>query len=265
MRTLQARITQFRSLCSEIIRDRKKTFDSTQASQTSFQKDLLDLFLIEQVNKTEYAFTDEEIIDEFVSFFLAGMDTTGHLVAAMCYNLHHNPQHFEALRKEVDQYYKGKSPQELTMEDLNSMETMSLVIKESLRIMSSVPILFTREAVNDHSLGDFKVKKGTYVNVGMIYNNNNPKYHDNPEKFDIYRWVNGKSKNAHPFATIPFSAGGRNCIGQHLSQIETKIMFSEYLLRYDFKISEGFVDVMTVRFLTEHYYPLTLDLTKRKN
>jgi len=34
----------------------------------------------------------EEIVDEFISFFLAGMDTTGHLSGIILYNLIRYPE-----------------------------------------------------------------------------------------------------------------------------------------------------------------------------
>ena len=46
---------------------------------------------------------------------------------------------------------------------------------------------------------------------------NDPKYFPNPEKFDISRWENSETKNDLSFAFIPFSAGPRNCIGQHMA------------------------------------------------
>lgn len=40
----------------------------------------------------EERYTDDDIIDEFVTFFFAGMDTTAHLVAMALYSLCAHPE-----------------------------------------------------------------------------------------------------------------------------------------------------------------------------
>jgi len=70
--------------------------------------------------------------------------------------------------------------------------------------------------------------------------NFNLKVYDEPEKFNPERWTK-ENKIIDLFAFIPFGAGPRNCIGQHLSQIETMIVMSEFLSRFEFKVSEGYL------------------------
>jgi len=263
---VNAKIVQFRAICNEIINDRRKSLKTNPEQITNKiagEKDLLDLFLEQQQNNTEDAIPDEEIIDEFVSFFLAGMDTTGHLVTMIVYNLCTHPEYLNEAIKEVEHLYKGKNEKQLSVEDLNSMEFMNLIIKETLRFNTPVTRLLFRTSMEDHNIGEISIKKGTDVTVVMANNNHNPKYFDEPEKMDPYRWSEGRLKSLHPFAYTPFSAGPRNCIGQHLSTIEVKIILGELLSRYEIKISEGYEHKMTMRFLNETENPLMVDLRKR--
>ncbi len=41
--------------------------------------------------REEYIFTDDEIIDEFITFFSDGVYTTGHFMMMLTYNLAKNP------------------------------------------------------------------------------------------------------------------------------------------------------------------------------
>jgi len=265
MKRIIAKINKFRGICNEIVSDRRNSKKISEiTNQMTQEKDLLDLLLDLQQTNAEDAIPDEEIIDEFVSFFLAGMDTTGHLMTMMTYNICTHPQYLDTVREEISKIYSGRDLK-LTVEDLNSMNFLNLLIKETLRFNGPVNGIFFREALEDHNLGDVKVKKGTLLGLMLIYNNYNPMYYENVEKFDPYRWSEEKTKNLPPFAYIPFSAGSRNCIGQHLSQIEAKIMMSEFLQRYDCKISEGYEHKMTVRFMYEPYHTLKVDLKKRSS
>ena len=58
------------------------------------------------------------------------------------------------------------------------------------------------------------------VDIGLIPITTHPKYFENSQEFDIDRWMKTKSNDGF----IPFSGGRRNCIGQHLALIETKLI-----------------------------------------
>jgi len=258
------KMDRLRKVCSEVVNERKELRSKSKGiDEITWQIDLLELLLQHQEKNGVDTFTDQEIVDEYVSFFFAGMETTGHLLTMVAYHLHQNPEILGKIREEVQQHYKGKSSADVTYEDINSMELLQLSVKETLRYSSPVSKVSTRVSLKDHRLGDFNVKRGTLVMINAIMNNYNPNNFENPEKFDPYRWMDKKAQSKlDPFAFIPFSAGARNCIGQHLSMLEARIIMSEFLSRYDFKISEGYVHRMTQRTMYEPDMNLEMDLEK---
>ena len=260
-RRILRKIDRFKYLCSKIIEERKKKYkkEKVSSNKTSpVDKDLLDILFEFQENTPE-ALSDQEILDEFITFFLAGMDTTGHLIAMVAYNLTQYPDYLEMIRNEVALHYKNGS--NITIDDLNKMEFLGNFIKETLRMTPPVPALVTRVAIEDHMIGEFKIKKGTLVNINLMCTNFSPKYYDKPEEFNPMRWNNKESIN-DPFGFIPFSAGARNCIGQHLSLLEAKIVISNFVSMYNFKPIEGYTHKMGLKFMYRPINPLKFDLIK---
>jgi len=263
------RARAYRKACVDIVQERKAIYVGKTAEELAKidikQKDLLDLLIEHHIQGNDDSLTDAEIVDEFISFLLAGMDTTGHLLTMVLYHLHEHPDYLEKLREEIDIHYKGKDKSEITVDSINKMEFMNVIIKETLRYSTPVNGIFPKESLQDHMIGNFKVRKGDLIQVGIVMNHFNPKNHDNPEVFNPYRWLDpeSKSRKADHFAFIPFSAGQRNCIGQHLSMIEMKIVLSEFLLKFDYKLADGYVHRMVHKSLYAPEMDVLLNLKKR--
>jgi cytochrome P450 family 4 subfamily V len=251
---LMKRITGFRQICYDIIEARRVQKDHEY-------HDLLALLLNSQKsNDLEHRYSDEDIVNEFITFFVAGMDTTGHLIGMTFYNLSQNSQDLEELKTERNLTYNRE--QQVTAETLQKMDVLHCVLKETLRMHTPAPTSFMRRSLEDHMIGDLKVKKGELVRADFCFLFNNPKHFSEPSKFSIERWRNNDSK-LDPYAFIPFSAGSRNCIGQHLAIIESKIIISEFLERYNFKLQDGYKLKMTIRFLYEPEQDLLLKLSPK--
>ncbi len=70
----------------------------------------------------------------------------------------------------------------------------------------------------------------------LIYTiHHDEKYFSCPEKFDPERFLSDNSKDRHPYAFIPFSAGRRNCIGQRFAMIEEKVILCHMLRKFELK------------------------------
>jgi len=119
-------------------------------------RDLLEcLFEYSEKNPSE-AIPEKTIVGDFISFFIAGMDTTGHLCSHSVYFLSKHPEHIPKLREEIKKYYGDGT--NLTIESLQKMDYMTACFKEVFRLSTPVPVLFPRMATVDHNLGNIKIK-----------------------------------------------------------------------------------------------------------
>jgi cytochrome P450 len=229
----------------------------------SQRKDLLELLFASQINDPENSFTDEEILGEFVTFFMAGMDTTGQLLTISTYHLLNNPQYLAEARKDAEDIMSHADY--LTTKHVNEETFLSYFLKEALRITPPASGLFPRVALEDHTVGTIKVKKGTLVGIGIKIIGMNTKYYDNPEKFQPERWtVKQRADEAETYSFLPFSTGPRNCIGQHLASMEAKLIFSLFLTTFDVKLAEDYKHGMINRLLYENLTPLRVHLSVKK-
>ena len=57
----------------------------------------------------------------------------------------------------------SKNPLKLDLDQLNKMNLLTAVMKESLRMASPAAILLNRVAIKDHTLGEYNIKKGTII------------------------------------------------------------------------------------------------------
>ena len=100
------------------------------------------------------------------------------------------------------------------------MKYLNCVFHETLRIYQPANGIFFREAQYDHYLNDVPIKKGTVMALSSLSCHYNEKNFENPFEFIPERWEKGEGNNImvpKPYSWLPFSAGARSCIGQHLA------------------------------------------------
>ncbi|CAK82075.1 unnamed protein product (macronuclear) [Paramecium tetraurelia] len=178
--------------------------------------------------------TKEEAIHQYFTLLIAGIDSTSHVVKNFCYALGLYPEVQERLRKEIQsqvQQFDDLRPQQLSQ-----FKLLDNFINESYRHYTAVPSLFNRVALKDIQLGEFTIQKGQSMDLNMMMSHFDPSIFENPLKFDIDRW---NSPLLDPYSFNPFSAGPRNCIGQHLATLEMKTLLVYLILNYKLELNSG--------------------------
>ena len=83
--------------------------------------------------------------------------------------------------------------------------------------------------------GNYTIPKGTNCSIFVPAIHRDERYYPEPEKFDPDRFLADNSKDRHPYAFIPFSAGRRNCIGQRFAMMEEKVILANMLRKFEIK------------------------------
>ena len=192
---------------------------------------------------------------------LAGTDITSVLLTITLYYLSLYPDLVKELVDEIRCVIPDGKVSSISQ--LNSLELMHSTLKEVLRLHPGGG-LTAREAIRDTRIIDLEIKKGDYVGVAIQANNVNPKYWEDPEKFNPRRFMKGViSPHMEPFAFLTFSTGMRNCIGQHFAMIQAKLVLATFLTMFDFKLVPNYKMKLGFKVLYEPMDPLKLILTRR--
>jgi cytochrome P450 len=166
-----------------------------------------------------------------------GHDTTAWGISWAIYLLgqHHDKQ--ALVHDELDSIFGDDKEREITHEDLRNMKYVECVVKESQRLLPSVPIYarVTTEEVTFpvRSTGqNVTLPEGVTCAVWPSFVHRSKDHWDDPERFIPERFLPENSKGRHPFAHIPFSAGPRNCIGQKFAVLEEKATIASIFRRF---------------------------------
>ncbi|HMZ16187.1 MAG TPA: cytochrome P450, partial [Mycobacterium sp.] len=173
------------------------------------------------------SFTDEDVVNHMIFLMMAAHDTSTSTLTTMAYHLAANPYWQERCREESARL--GDGP--LDIDALEKLETLDLVINESLRLVTPLPFN-VRRTVRDTELLGYYLPAGTNINLWPALNHRLPELWTDPEKFDPDRFAEPRAEHKrHRYAFAPFGGGAHKCIGMVFGQLEIKTIMHRLLRR----------------------------------
>ncbi|GBN14195.1 Cytochrome P450 4V2 [Araneus ventricosus] len=157
------------------------------------------------------SFTEEHVREEVDTFMFAGHDTTGMGLSYVLYCIGLHPEVQKKIVEELDEIFQNDNDREVTCEDLTKLKYLECTIKETFRLYPPVPF-FLRECNETFEVLGHKVHRGSLCFIFPYALHRDRESFPNPEKFIPERFFPENSRERHPYAYIPFSAGPRNCI-----------------------------------------------------
>uniref|UniRef100_A0AAG5CW78 Cytochrome P450 n=1 Tax=Anopheles atroparvus TaxID=41427 RepID=A0AAG5CW78_ANOAO len=177
--------------------------------------------------------TDLEIREEVDTFMFEGHDTTTSAISFMLQSLAKYPDVQQKAFDEVRSIVGDDRSQPITLAMLNDMSYLELVIKETLRLYPSVPMI-GRRILEDTNINGKIFPAGSNAIIMPFFLGRDPDNFPNPEKFDPERFnVERSAEKTNPYQYVPFSAGPRNCVGQKFAMAEIKSLVSKVLRNYE--------------------------------
>ncbi|XP_060529631.1 cytochrome P450 4C1-like isoform X2 [Cylas formicarius] len=213
-------------------------------------------------------YTENEFEDELFLLILAGISTTAVTIslALALLGMHASVQ--ETLYEEVKRCVESETA--ILHEDIQELKFNEQVILETLRLFPALPFL-GRYVRNDIDLGTKIIPKGSNVILPLYLIHRNEKFWPNPEKFDPDRFSSQNLANIVPGSYVPFSMGGRDCIGKTYSMIFMKMVVANVVKTFkiesnnqsveDFKIASH-IDLRPNGYIECRFIPRDMGYNK---
>lgn len=163
-------------------------------------------------------FSDADIVNHMIFLMMAAHDTSTSTATTMAYQLAAHPEWQQRCRDESDRH--GDGP--LDIESLEQLESLDLVMNESIRLVTPVQWAM-RQTVRDTELLGYYLPKGTNVIAYPGMNHRLPEIWTDPLTFDPERFTEPRNEHKrHRYAFTPFGGGVHKCIGMVFDQLEIK-------------------------------------------
>ncbi len=201
------------------------------------------------------ALPDDDLVDQVLTLFVAGHETTGNLLAFATHFLARNPELAARVRAEAAAV---STDGRIAYEDVAKLEITDAVISETLRLWPTAPGFF-RAAREDTTLGGYPIAAGEWVFILLLAVQRDPAvWGPDAEEFRPDRWLTDGFR-PKPWQFRPFGTGPRSCIGQAFALHEAKLIIASLVRDYELD-STGELDVeenLTLR-------PSNLEVTFRR-
>ncbi|XP_040068053.3 cytochrome P450 4V2 [Ixodes scapularis] len=185
-----------------------------------------------QMHMQDGTLTESDILDETVTILLAGFDTTAAAAAFCLYLLGNHLEVQEKLHEELDRVFGDDVDRPVTLDDLRGLPYLDCVIKETLRLYPSVPLV-ARRIEEDMKIGEQLIPRGTIVTTAIYFVQRHRNFYKDPNNFVPERFQENYER--HRYAYIPFFGGPRNCIGQRFAVLKAKVLVAQVMRRFKIK------------------------------
>lgn len=171
-------------------------------------------------------------IDNAVTFYVAGHETTAVALAWGVYLFAAQPALQEELRAEAVAALPGDAA---SLAD--RLPRLRAFLDETMRLYPPVAQIL-REALMDDDMCGVPVKRGEIIAIYPWLVHRHRTLWADPDAFDIDRFAEPNRAALHRFQYLPFGAGPRICVGARFATVEALIILAHWLAARRFRLTE---------------------------
>ncbi|XP_027080759.1 premnaspirodiene oxygenase-like [Coffea arabica] len=203
------------------------------------QEDLIDVLLrVKESGELQFPITKNNIKAVIHDVFGAGTETSSSIVDWAMSEMIRNPGVMAKAQSEIRNAFRGKNRIEET--DIQQLQYLRSVIKETLRLHPPIPLLIPRECREECEIDGYIIPVKTKILVNAWAIGRDPEYWDDPECFKPERFEESPIDFAGSrFEYLPFGAGRRICPGISFGLANVDVALALLLYHFDWKLPNG--------------------------
>ena len=185
--------------------------------------------------ETSQTMSDEQLVDNLLTFLLAGHHTIAAALTWTLYLTSRAPEWEARMLEEIRQVVPSGP---VTGEHIDKLVTVQQVLTESMRLFPPLPVM-SRYAAEDVELAGEYIKAGTLIGLPIYVIHRHRKLWDDPDRFDPSRFAPGRDVGYSRYQFMPFGVGPRICIGAAFALIEATAMLATFVRAARFESPPG--------------------------
>lgn len=208
---------------------------NTQATTKDFVDTMLEIM---KSGETPFQFTREHVKSTMLDMLVTSMDTSSSVIDWTMCELFRHPKVLKRVQEEINE--KVGFDRMVEEEDLEGLEYLEMVIKESLRIHPVAPLLVPHATIEDCVIDGFHIPKKATVFVNFWAIGRDPNVWSDPEKFIPERFKGSNiDYRGRDFKLIPFGSGRRSCPGLQLGVTVVRLVVAQLVHCFDWDLPNG--------------------------
>jgi cytochrome P450 len=205
--------------------------------------------------------SDIQVRDEVMTIFIAGHETTANALTWTFYLLSQNPNIEKKLLDELGSVINSnKTP---TVDDMPKLKFTEKVLRESMRLYPPVWTI-GRSVNNEYTLGKYTIPAGSTILMSQYVMHHDPRYYNEPDRFDPERWSSDTRSSLPRFSYFPFGGGIRACIGEPFAWMEGILVLSTIIRQWKMRLVRGQRVELDPAITLRPKYGMKMKLERRK-
>ncbi|XP_051130110.1 geraniol 8-hydroxylase-like [Andrographis paniculata] len=219
-------------ILNDIIEKHKKKL--SEGVNEEGKKDFLQI-LLELKEKEKDSISDTQLKGLMLDIVAGGTDTTATTMEWALAELMNNPMVMEKAQKELSEVVGLDNIVE--EHHLPKLKYLNAVLKETLRIHPTVPLLVPRSPSQSSVVGGYTIPKNAMVSINVAYIQKGPHFWNNPLKFNPERFLGSECEfSGNTFHYLPFGSGRRMCAGLPLAERMLMYFLASLVHSFDWKL-----------------------------